>query len=315
MVVRRNERRRAIVAVTAAAVGALLASATGCTEGGAAADDKPGSGGTAAAARRPAGAAVRAAADGLKRAGTSRVRTSVLTASGGTRVSLDGTGAFDYRKDVGRLTVRLPEGAAGARAGERREVREIAVPDALFMKNRGAGVPAGKWVRVDTTALPDGNLVASGATDPASAAGLLRGARRVAYQGTDEVDGERLRHYRGVVDLRAAARRAEADRRRQLAAAARGFSHATVPFDVHLDGRGRLRMVRLQFTFASGTGSGGGGAAGDASSAGGGKNGGKSPRDAGMPVLSTVRLGGFGTPVRVVMPRRSEIYTGRIAAP
>lgn len=291
-------RRHAWVTLgtTAATVGAVLCSATGCTQDGmAAASDKP--------AKSPR-AVVREAADVLARYGTSRTRTSMTMASGGTRIAVDGRGRFDYRKDVGKLTVRLPEGASGARPGERRPVTEIVVPRALYMKNRGAGVPADKWVRVDTTSLADGNLVTGGVTDPVSAAELLRGARHVTYAGEQSLNGLRVRHYRGTVGLEAAARAARdaAPRwRDQLAAAAKGFSRGTVPFDAYLDGQGRLRKIRHRFTFADGAqGKPGTTEAGGADAAS-------------VAVSSTTWLYGFGVPVTVVMPEPGDIYAGRIA--
>ena len=249
MVSQSRRRRRAGPAVLAAvaAVGAVLLLATGCTENGtAAASDK------ASYGRSGPRETVRAAAAALERYGTSRTRTSMSMASGGTRIAVDGEGSFDYRKPAGQLTVRLPEGTSGARPGERRTVTEIVVPKALYMKNRGEGVPAGKWVRVDTTSLADGNLISAGATDPVSAADLLRGARRVTFLGARKVHGETLRRFHGTVDLKVAAREASPRWRAQLAAAADGFSGGVVPFDAQIDGQGRLRKVRHRFTFAGG---------------------------------------------------------------
>ncbi|MGH3310358.1 MAG: hypothetical protein ACRDP3_07200 [Streptomyces sp.] len=269
----------------AAALGAVLLSATGCTENGTAvASDK---------SSKSPGAVVREAANVLVRYGTSRTRTSMTMASGGTRIAVDGEGRFDYRKRIGQLTVRLPEGASGAQPGERRPVKEIVVPEALYMKNRGAGVPAEKWVRVDTTSLADGNLVSGGVTDPVSAAELLRGARHVTYEGAGTVRGERVRHYRGRVDLDAAARVAAPRWRDQLAAAAKGFSRATVPFDAYIDGQGRLRKIRHRFTFVDD---------GAPSEAGGA-----------VAVSSTTWLYGFGVPVTIAMPEAGDIYAGKIA--
>jgi hypothetical protein len=247
-------------------------------------------------------------------------------ASGGTRIAVDGEGRFDYRRGEGSLTVRLPEGTSGARPGERRTVTELVVPGALFMKNRGAGVPAGKWVRVDTNALADGNLISAGATDPVSAAELLRGARKVTYEGrVRTADGTTVRRYRGTLDLAAAARAASPHRRGQLAAAARGFSEGTVPFDAQIDGQGRIRKVRHQFTFAGGapsgpdgTESGDAGADADAEGRGGNDGDGGDAGDGhhghdGVAVASTTWFYGYGVPVKVVMPEPDDIYTGKIA--
>ncbi|MFF7181768.1 hypothetical protein [Streptomyces sp. NPDC008121] len=269
MVVRRYGRGTGAIAVAAALVGAA---ASGCS---APADAKPGGDPTAT---------VRGAADVLARAGTSKATTSMEMAAGGTRVTIRGEGGYDFRRRTGRLEVVLPKDAAGA--SEHRPITELLSPGALYMKNRGAGVPADKWVRVDTTTLDDGNLVTGGATDPAAAAELLRGAQRVTYVGEVDLAGVKVGHYRGTADIAAAARTASPQVRGALAAAAKGFAKDTVPFDAYLDHDGRLRKVRHQFSFT---------------------NQGRT-----VAVASTTLLYGFGTPVDVRLPARKDLYAGRI---
>ncbi|MGW6969015.1 hypothetical protein ACWGET_33810 [Streptomyces zaomyceticus] len=278
MVVQRYERPHGrgsgAFAVTAVLVGSLVgtAAATGC-----AAPEDP----------RPTvdpTLAVRNAADALTKAGSSRASTSMEMAAGGTRVTIRGEGGYDFRRRTGRLQVVLPKDAAGA--SEHRPITELLTPGALYMKNRGAGVPADKWVRVDTTTLDDGNLVTGGATDPAAAAELLRGVRKVTYLGEVELAGVKVGHYRGVADIAHAARVASPQLRGALAAAAKGFAKDTVPFDAYLDGEGRLRKVRHQFSFSN--------------------------KGRTVAVASTTLLYGFGASVEVRLPDRRDIYAGKI---
>ncbi|CAM5627490.1 Lipoprotein OS=Streptomyces alboniger OX=132473 GN=CP975_16535 PE=4 SV=1 [Streptomyces alboniger] len=208
-------------------------------------------------------------------------------ANGGTRVAIRGEGVYDYRRQLGRLKVLLPQDPAGT--VEHRPITELLAPGALFMKNRGAGVPADKWVRVDTATLSDGNLVTGGATDPLTAAEVLRGTRTATYVGEMEVAGTAVRHYRGTADLRAAAREASAGSKGPLAAAAKGFASARVPFDVYLDEQGRIRKIRHRFSFVGGQ-----------------------PDDS-VAVASTTLLYDFGTPVKVRLPAAGDIYAGQIA--
>ncbi|MBQ0988253.1 hypothetical protein KBZ10_27835 [Streptomyces sp. F63] len=248
--------------------------------------------GTVAADERSAArhlALVQRTADVLVRSGSSRARTSLETANGGTRVTIRGSGGFDYGARLGRLRVVLPADAAGE-AGHR-PVTEVLAPGELYLKNRGAGVPSDKWVRIHTAALADGNLVTGGATDPLAAAELLRGARRVTYVGEAraEGDGALVRHYRGTADIRRAAEKA-AHVRGALLAAARGFRARSVPFDVFLDERGRLRKVRHRFTLSQVPG-------------GGGE----------LQVVSTTVLYGFGARVDVELPPERDIYSGAVA--
>jgi len=239
----------------------------------------------------PAGDPVRVlreAADALVDAGSSKARTSLEMAAGGTRVTIRGEGVYDYRKRLGRLKVLLPRDPAGRVV--RRPITELLAPGALFMKNRGAGVPADKWVRVDTGTLSDGNLVTGGATDPFAAAEVLRGTRSATFVGRTEVAGAKVRHYRGTADLRHASRDASEANREALGAAAEGFATARVPFDAYLDDEGRIRKLRHRFSFVNGR------------------------RDEPVAVASTTLLYDFGAPADVRLPEGEDIYAGRIAA-
>ncbi|MGV9248495.1 hypothetical protein [Streptomyces sp. NPDC003710] len=278
MVVRQHGRVGAAVVAT---LGLLVCgtSASGCAGGGAVADGAP-SGTDAVKAMHGAAAA-------LVRAGSSRTRTSMEMATGGTRVTIRGEGVYDFRARLGRLTVLLPRDPAGTE--EHRPITELLAPGALFMKNRGAGVPADKWVRVDTATLSDGNLVTGGATDPYAAAQLLHGARSARYVGRAEVAGIPVRHYRGVADIGLAAGSVPAADREPFRAAAKGFATVEVPFDAYLDDQGRLRKVRHRFSFVNGR------------------------QKTTVAVASTTLLYGFGAPVDVRLPAAGDIFAGKIA--
>lgn len=264
--------------VAAGLVAGVWAGAAGCAGSGAAAED--------ARDGDPVGTLHRVA-DTLVAAGSSRAQTSLEMATGGTRVTIRGEGVYDFRRQLGRLRVVLPQDPAGA--SEHRPITELLAPGALFMKHRGAGVPDDKWVRVDTATLSDGNLVTGGATDPFAAAELLRGVRDAEYVGKDEVAGVPVRHYRGTADLALAARGATAGNRASLAAAAEGFATAEVPFDVYLDEQGRVRKVRHRFSFVNGE------------------------RRSVVAVASTTLLYDFGAAAVVRLPEAGDIYAGRIA--
>ncbi|MFI5876700.1 hypothetical protein ACIBAH_30465 [Streptomyces sp. NPDC051445] len=273
------ERQHGLVGagVLAGLVAGICAGAAGCTGGGAAAED--------GRAADPV-ATLHRAANALVDAGTSKARTSMEMATGGTRVTIRGQGVYDYRRQLGELKVLLPQDPAGT--SEHRPITELLAPGALFMKNRD-GVPDDKWVRVDTAALSDGNLVTGGATDPFAAAEVLRGTRTARYVGRTEVAGTAVRHYRGTADLVVAARNASVGGRDALRAAAKGFATARVPFDVYLDDQGRVRKVRHRFSFVNGQ------------------------RKEAVAVASTTLLYDFGAPVEVRLPAARDIYAGRIA--
>lgn len=280
MAQRWQRRRRAGGALaTAGVMVCVCAGAAGCSGSGAAAEDARGAGDVVGMLRR--------SADRLEAAGTSKARTAMEMATGGTRVTIRGEGVYDFRHRLGELRVVLPQDPAGS--SEHRPITELLAPGALFMKNRGAGVPADKWVRVESAQVSDGNLVTGGATDPYTAAEVLRGTRTATYVGKTEVAGTEVRHYRGIADLVAAARASGADGRAALGAAAKGFATALVPFDVYLDDAGRIRKIRHRFSFVNGQ-----------------------KKDA-VAVASTTLLYDFGAPVDVRLPRSADIYAGRIA--
>ncbi|MFD7136937.1 hypothetical protein [Streptomyces sp. NPDC059894] len=274
----RQQRRWGTAVVAGLVAGVCAVGAAGCSGSGAAAEDA-----------HPADPVetLRRAADALVEAGSSKARTSMEMATGGTRVTIRGEGLYDYRKRLGALEVVLPQDPAGT--SEHRPITELLAPGALYMKNRGAGVPADKWVRVETATLSDGNLVTGGATDPYAAAEVLRGTRTAAYVGTTRLAGIEVRHYRGTADLAAAAAHSSEGGRGSLGAAAKGFATAEVPFDVYLDEQGRIRKVRHRFSFVNGG------------------------RKEAVAVASTTLLYDFGTPVDVRLPVGRDIYAGRIA--
>ncbi|UUU28095.1 hypothetical protein [Streptomyces sp. DSM 40750] len=275
MVTRRHSRTGSVLVAAGLIVGA--AGVTGCAGRGTADAPLP---------TDPVDLLHRAA-PALVRAGSSKARTEMEMATGGTRVTIHGEGVYDYGKQLGRLKVLLPHDPAGR--SEHRPITELLAPGALFMKNRGAGVPADKWVRVDTGTLSDGNLVTGGATDPFAAAEVLRGTRTATYVGETEINGTRVRHYRGTADLTAASRAASEGNRVPLRAAAKGFATARVPFDAYLDDEGRIRKVRHRFSFVNGS------------------------QQGTVAVASTTLLWDFGVPVSVRLPRPEDIYAGKIA--
>ncbi len=277
---RSRDRGRAAGAVVAAGlVVGVCVGAGGCSGDGVASADARGAGDPVAVVRR--------AADSLTAAGSSQARTSMEMATGGTRVTIRGEGVYDFRRQLGRLKVQLPQDPAGT--SEHRPITELLAPGALFMKNRGAGVPADKWVRVDTGTLSDGNLVTGGATDPYAAAELLRGTTGATYLGKTEVAGAPVRHYRGVADLAVAARSASAGNEAALRSAAKGFATARVPFDVYLDDQGRVRKLGQRFSFVNGQ------------------------RHSTVAVTSTTLLYDFGVAADVRLPASKDIYAGQIA--
>ncbi|WP_171171120.1 hypothetical protein [Streptomyces sp. I05A-00742] len=324
-----GHRRRIAVAMAVAGGLALGLLAGGCAESDQGEEPQDGLGGGSAGVRRAvrttdavrpgrAVEAMRGVREALVGAGGARVRTTMETESGGTRLTIQGVGVYDFARPIGTLTVLVPKDARGA--AEHRPITEVFTPGALYMKNRGAGVPVDKWVRIDTGTLADGDLLTSGATDPLAAAELLGGAREVTYMRDEGVDGVPVRHYWGKIDLAEAARLAPARDRAALLAAAKGFSSGTVSFDAFLDDAGLPRVLRYRFSVADGEEDAEEGDEGERTGKAGRKSGapaGPASPAAGAPmtVVSTVELSSFGLTPHIALPAPGDIYAGTVASP
>lgn len=239
-------------------------------------------------------AAVSAAGTATGRAGTAQIDTLVTMstpavpaqgkhpAQPAKSVTMHGTGAFDFGKQMGTLDVAVANGG----------VQEVLTPPALYMRTAAApnaATSAKGWQKVDAAKSSDGNLLSGGATDPALVLAMLAGTRPgVQFVGQDQVRGVPVAHYRGTLDLQQAAKAADpagvrpadaAVARRALATAARAFTSSQVPFDAYLDEQGRLRRFVGVFSFAV-----------------------PGPAKSVVQVSSATELFGFGTPVTVTVP-------------
>ncbi|MEV4560930.1 hypothetical protein AB0K51_28580 [Kitasatospora sp. NPDC049285] len=269
----------------AAAAALLAAVLTACSAG-----SQQGGGSSADQLSADPLTAVRSTADITGRTGSAHAVTELVTESADKKAVFNGSGGYDYVKRLGRLEVDVPPGAATTG-----KITEVVLPGTVYLQNSGAKIPEGKWVKLDVRQLPDGNLVSSGATDPATAAGALRGAQHAELVGAETVEGVELKHYKGTLDLAAAADATGGRGADGLRMAAQTFTVKEVPFEVWLDAQGRMHKVVETFGFAGVAGS-------------------KAPKDQ-VKVVSTLTLHDFGKPVEAAEPAASEIYSMKAAAP
>ncbi|GHH79579.1 lipoprotein [Kitasatospora indigofera] len=234
--------------------------------------------------------AVRGAADITGRTGSAHAVTELVTESAEKKAVFTGVGGYDYVRRIGRLEVAVPPGAATTG-----KIVEVVLPGIVYLQNSGAKVPAGKWVKLDVRQLPDGNLVSSGATDPAGAAGALRGAQKAELVGAETVGGVALKHYRGTLDLAKAAEATGGRGADGLRMAAQTFTVKEVPYEVWLDGQGRLHKVVEVFSFAGVAGS-------------------KEAKDQ-VKVTSTTSLSDFGKAVDAAEPAAGDIWSMNATEP
>ncbi|MCF2526844.1 hypothetical protein [Yinghuangia soli] len=239
-------------------------------------------------------AAVKAAAQRTVDAGSSRTRTTMTMESGGRTVVLTGEGLFDYRRRIGTVSLQVPKDS-----GITGPLQEIVTPEALYMKNATPGVPADKWVRIDVQGLADGNLLSGGSADPSTSFEILRGVNDdVVLVGPVKLGGEDVKHYKGTLDLKKAHDATPQHLRAPLAAALKSFASTTIPFEVYLDGQGRLRKVQEEFNLA----------------AGGQAQAGKGADPQTARVVSAAELYEFGVSVDVQAPRPEDLYIAPAAS-
>ncbi|MEY9962766.1 hypothetical protein ABIA33_000792 [Streptacidiphilus sp. MAP12-16] len=286
MVNRQSTCRQGVraVLVAAAAAGLLAGCAGAGSSAGTGAAEAAAKGGSSDTLAADPLTAVRAAADVTGRTGSVQDATTLQTASSAKQMTLHGTAVYNYSARLGRMEIAVP--AAAGTPGK--QLVEVISPGVVYLQNSGAKVPAGKWVKVGVQQLADGNLVSSGATDPASAANALRGALTATQVGTETVGGVPLKHYKGTLDLARAAGATGGGAASGLALAGHTFTVKQVPYEVWLDEHGRIHRIVETFTFSGVPSS-------------------TAAKDQ-VVVTSTTEFSGFGTPVKVDLPPSKDVY-------
>lgn len=225
-------------------------------------------------------AAVRAAGVDSPKMTTAEVATSVSMTADGRTDQFSGTGAFDFGRQVGEITLTVPPDVSTHSI-----LTEIVTPTTLYMKPNGS---TGKWVEVDSDKLADGDLISAGYTSPLLAFSLLRGAGAaggsVTYIGQDTVYNVPVAHYAGTLDLGTAAAAAPAPENTALGDASRSFVKQAVPFDVYLDGQGHVLRFVAHFEFPA-----------------------PSPQKGLVSIVSSTDLYDLGKPVSVTVPAGGDV--------
>ncbi|HET9172451.1 MAG TPA: hypothetical protein VFN97_23695 [Actinospica sp.] len=204
-----------------------------------------GPGSTAVSVAADPVAAVRAAGAASMKIGTAEVATSVSMTAQGKTDQFSGTGAFDFTRQLGSITLTVPPDVSAHST-----IDEVVTPTTLYMRPTGG---TAKWVQVDSSRLADGDLISAGYTSPILAFAMLSGAGAsggsVHYVGQDKVYNVPVAHYAGTLDLIAAAKAAPAPEGAALVAAGDSFSQHAVPFGVYLDAQGRVLRFVARFEF------------------------------------------------------------------
>ena len=225
-------------------------------------------------------AAVREAGTASMRIGSAQVATSVSMTADGKTDQFSGTGAFDFARQLGSITLTVPPDVSAHST-----LDEVITPTTLYMRPSGG---TGKWVQVDSSKLADGDLISAGYTSPILAFALLRGAGEaggsVHYVGQDKVYDVPVAHYSGTLDLATAATAAPPPENAALSAASRSFTAKSVPFDVYLDAQGQVLRFVAHFQFSA-----------------------PSPQKGTVSIVSSTDLYDLGKPVSVAAPAAADV--------
>ena len=213
---------------------------------------------------------------------SARVVVTTTMRTGGMSVSFTETGAFDFARSRGMVSMQNPLG-----------ITEIFLPSKTYIKIPG-GVSGprlrGKsWIALDAgaSAGPAGSLLGpfGGGTDPGDLlASLTAISSRVTRVGTTTIRGVPVTGYRVAIDPAKAAARVPRGQRAGLLGFAKLLGHGAIPVQVWVDGQNLVRRVQLSLHLP-----GGGVPSGSAR------------------VMQVTDFYDFGVPVRVSAPPAAEI--------
>jgi hypothetical protein len=193
--------------------------------------------------------------DELAKAGGAKFRGTTTAAAGGdnTRVTFDGS--FDFKNRTGEYSV---DAAAIGLQGSGK-VRTLVAGGVLYLSLDAleGGDPSStpdlagkKWLKLDPQVFGGGGEI--GQSDPNGSLDALKGAKGdVKRIGSEKVRGTSTTRYRVAIDAEQAVNSAPEEQRDEVRNSIGALGSRTIPADVWVDGKGRLRKVRLRVAASS----------------------------------------------------------------
>ena len=186
--------------------------------------------------------------DELTTAGSAKFQgRSTQDAGGkGSKVAFDGS--FDFGQRVGEYSTSLS--AFGVPGNDK--VRGLLLGgtvllglSALRNQPEFESIPDGKdWLKIDPDAVGTSQVVQR---DPSSSLDALRGATgKVTRVGSEKIRGVNTTHYRVSIDLAKAISNAPEAQRDRVETSVIALGTRNIPADVWIDGKGRVRKLRLR---------------------------------------------------------------------
>ena len=187
--------------------------------------------------------------DELAKSGSAKFRGTSRHDKGGKASSVGFDGKFDFGQRVGEYSASAS--AFGVPGNEK--VRGLFLGDGAVLLGLNAlrnqpgfeSVPEGKeWLKLDPNTVDTGEVAQR---DPSSSLDALRGATgKVTRVGSDEVRGVKTTHYRVTFDLAKAISNAPEAQRDRVETSVIALGTRSIPADVWVDGKGRVRKLRLR---------------------------------------------------------------------
>ena len=236
---------------------------------------------------------VRAASAQTLKATSAKVAITVVTDVGGSGTTLTGEGSYDLSARQGLLSLRLGSLLAGTTLDARivGDTAYVAPPPFL------AAVVRKPFLQIDlgllVTESPRFGPISS-TVDPVASVDAIRGAVDAEVVGEETVRGVATTHYRGRLDMAAAADGLDDAAGASLRRLAALLGSETVPYDVWLDADGRVRRTTYEVR---------GSAAATATASG------QPPSGSGTTTVTT-ELFEFGTAVQVDVPPLDQVAPG-----
>jgi hypothetical protein len=195
--------------------------------------------------------------DELAKAGGAKFRGTTGSGSGAN----GGTVTFDGSLDFSSRAAEYSVDAAAIGLQGTGKVRTIVAGGVLYLSLDAVGgvdpssspdLAGKKWLKLDPKVFGGGGQI--GQSDPNGSLDALRGVKGgVKRVGSEKVRGTRTTRYRVSIDADQAVNNAPEDQRDEVRNTVGALGSKTIPADVWVDAKGRLRKVRLHVAASSTT--------------------------------------------------------------
>lgn len=186
--------------------------------------------------------------DALAKSGSAKFRGRSTHDTGGKGSSVAFDGTFDFGQRAGEYSTSAS--AFGVPGNEK--VRGLFLGGSVLLglnvlRNQPGfeSVPEGKaWLQVDPDTVGTSDIAQR---DPSSSLDALRGASgKVSRAGSDKVRGVNTTHYRVTLDLAKAISNSPEAQRDHVETSVIALGTRSIPADVWIDSKGRVRKLRLR---------------------------------------------------------------------